>query len=487
VWRRPEFALAVLAFGVSAYFFQAGGWNQNSRFALTRAVVEGRTFVIDDYVFHTGDYSVLRGHIYCDKAPGVSLLAVPVWAAVRPWVDGPRVPGRIVHLGAYLATLLVIGLPSAIGVAMLFRVARSWGAPTSAAAALAAAYAFATQALPFSTLFYSHQLVAALYLIALGLLVEARDRGTASARRLAVVGLLLAVAITSEYPSVLGAAALTVYAATFVRPWRRIFWFAAGAALPLVLLAAYHTVVFGSPVATGYSSTVSPGRSPGLLPGMTLPDPSIVPRILFGEERGLVRHAPWLALALPGLVGLLMSRARRADGLLCLSFVLMYLALNAAQTRTPDDWRGGASIGARYLVPSVPFYALALVGLVVPPLASFRRARPVRWAATAVFAGLVALSAARMVAGTAVHAEPNKKDNPFRDHIFPLWREDKVAVSTVPFHAGNNDPKYAWNLGEKLFGLAGRRSLLPLAVFAAFGAAGLAAAVREEARRERNG
>jgi hypothetical protein len=84
----------------------------------------------------------------------------------------------------------------------------------------------------------------------------------------------------------------------------------------------------------------------------------------------------------------------------------------------------------------------------------------------AVFAVLVAVSGSRMFVGTAVHAEPNKKDDPFGEYLFPLWRQGRVSISTVPFHAGNNDPKHAWNLGEKLFGLEGRASLLPLAVFA---------------------
>src|SRR5262245_25463264 len=58
-------------------------WNQNSRFDLTRALVEQHTVRIDDYVANTGDYATIDGRYYTDKAPGLSLAAVPVYAVTR--------------------------------------------------------------------------------------------------------------------------------------------------------------------------------------------------------------------------------------------------------------------------------------------------------------------------------------------------------------------------------------------------------------------
>jgi hypothetical protein len=45
-----------------------------------------------------------------------------------------------------------------------------------------------------------------------------------------------------------------------------------------------------------------------------------------------------------------------------------------------------------------------------------------------------------MVLATAIRPEVNRVDDPFGDYYLPLWRADKVAVNTVPFHSGNNDP-----------------------------------------------
>ena len=113
--RRPEAALFAMALGAYAYFFQGGGWNQNSRFNLVRSIVEQHTIVVDDYVHNTGDIAMRDGHHYCDKAPGVSILAVPVYAAVHPFAGGQRPRGRLVNAGAYLATVWAVSLPVGAG------------------------------------------------------------------------------------------------------------------------------------------------------------------------------------------------------------------------------------------------------------------------------------------------------------------------------------------------------------------------------------
>src|SRR5262245_9572583 len=97
--RRPEAALFATVFAAYAYFYQAGGWNQNSRFALTRALAEHGTAVVDRYRGASWDLSCMNAdggacvtpskglregeHFYCDKAPGTSVLAVPVVAVAR--------------------------------------------------------------------------------------------------------------------------------------------------------------------------------------------------------------------------------------------------------------------------------------------------------------------------------------------------------------------------------------------------------------------
>ena len=76
--------IAVVAFVSYAYFYEGGGWNQNSRFDLVRAILDEHTLRIDAYHENTGDKALYQGHYYSDKAPGQALLAVPAAAASRP-------------------------------------------------------------------------------------------------------------------------------------------------------------------------------------------------------------------------------------------------------------------------------------------------------------------------------------------------------------------------------------------------------------------
>ena len=76
--------IAAVLFLSYAYFYQGTGWNQDSHFALARALVERHTVSIDHYQNTTGDKAYYEGHYYSDKAPGLSLAALPAVAAGIP-------------------------------------------------------------------------------------------------------------------------------------------------------------------------------------------------------------------------------------------------------------------------------------------------------------------------------------------------------------------------------------------------------------------
>ncbi|HLU67593.1 MAG TPA: hypothetical protein VKZ63_15025, partial [Kofleriaceae bacterium] len=344
---RPEAALFALVLLTYGYFYQAGGWNQNSRFDLTRAVVERGTLRIDAYHRNTGDKARRDGHYYCDKAPGVSLLAVPAYAAARA-LAGPE-PGHAPSPGflaaaAQVSTVWAIGLPSALSVIALCALLCALGVGLRARLAIAAAYGLATLVLPYSTLLYGHQLAGALTLIALALLVRARRGPGARAAgrgRLLAVGALLGASVVVEYPSALAVVAISLYAASFVRPLVRLGWLALGGALLAAALAAYHAAAFGSPLALPYDFSTQPHRSMGFFMGLGVPDPEALAHILVTPYRGLFYSAPWLALALPG-GWLLWRRGARAEAAVCGAIALLFVWLNASLV----DWQGGWAMGA---------------------------------------------------------------------------------------------------------------------------------------------
>src|SRR5262245_55496463 len=63
-------------------------WNVNSRMALVFAGVDRGTFVVGDYLrdaglLPSGDKAEFDGRIYSDKAVGVSLVCLPIYAAMQ--------------------------------------------------------------------------------------------------------------------------------------------------------------------------------------------------------------------------------------------------------------------------------------------------------------------------------------------------------------------------------------------------------------------
>ena len=128
--RRLYWILGLGLFVSYAYFYQAGGWNQNSRFALVRAITERHTLAIDTFHESTGDRAVWRGHYYSDKAPGASLTALISVEAVRV-VNGssgldPNSDAAITRT-SYVATVAVSGIFTVAAALCIFWLSLSWG------------------------------------------------------------------------------------------------------------------------------------------------------------------------------------------------------------------------------------------------------------------------------------------------------------------------------------------------------------------------
>jgi len=475
--RRPEAALFVLALGAYAYFYQAGGWNQNARFDLVRAIVERRTLTIDAYESNTGDKAERNGHLYSDKAPGVSLAALPMYAAVHAAFGETRETDRFQAAASYLCTVWAVALPSALAVAALyvFLVTVPRVRP-AVSAAFTLAYAFGTLAFPYSTLLYGHQPAAALAFLAFTVVAVARHRGAErwGPGRLAAAGAALGGAVVIEYPAALTAAVVAAYALVWVKPRRRLAWMAVGAGAALAVLLGYHALAFAGPFALPYGFSVQQPRHRGLFMGLVAPSLGVLRYLLFDEYRGLFYGSSWLLVAVPGAVLLLRDRRLRAEALVCVAVALLYLGLNACLT----DWHGGWGMGPRHLVATLPFLTVLAAGV------ALGRPRRIVLAAGAA-AALVSIFL--MLAGTAVKPEvPRVEERPFTAFLLPAFSEGRLAVNTqsIDMATGRgHTERRAWNLGE-LLGLEGRTTLVPLGLFALGMLAWLGAALRAVERDE---
>jgi hypothetical protein len=367
-----------------------------------------------------------------------------------------------------------VALPAALAVPVLLWLLAMLGCPRLARHVTAAAYALATLAWPHATLFYGQQPSAALSLTGFALAVAASLGRLAPRPALALAGAALGASVMADYPAVLCALAVAVYAA--VRCRRGVLWLVAGGALPALLLAAYHAAVFGGPLELPYEHSLMPYRHQGFFMGLGVPDLGVLREITVSTFRGLFFSSPWLLLAVPGAWRL--GRAHRAEAIACAAIFLLYLWMNTSLV----DPYGGWAVGPRFLVPALPFLA------VLAGFALVRPARPVLARAVPAIAGLaIAYSAAMMLMATAVKPElPLEVRHPFGDYLAPSFTRGWLATNTQGIDMITlppDGPPRAWNLGQRI-GLGGLASLAPLGAAAVLAALWMARTWRREVSPE---
>ena len=372
------FVIACLAFGL--IFSGVGNGNTVPRIATTLAMVEHGSLYIDEFAPFTDDKGAAHGHYISDKAPGMSLLALPaVGAAVKAlhwlksdvlWIAVDTGSGRSaltadLHWVQWIATLSTSGLLTALAVVVLFRAALLLGVSEKGALFAAMIYGFATPTWGWATTFFSHAACGAFLVFGFWAIVAATTcRSTSdqwtTQRSLwwgVSSGFLLGGAILLELtsaPAVLCIALYGVWRSLRVTPFRTAP-LAAGAVLGGSIAGApfmlHNLVLFGDPFSVGYSHSIAPPGFESV--AFTVPSLTVAVQLLFGGGRGLLWLSPILLL-IP-LSWLAMWRAgARSTVILCVTVFVAFLLINAAYV----NWYAGASTGPRYIVPALPFLAL---------------------------------------------------------------------------------------------------------------------------------
>ncbi len=183
---------------------------------------------------------------------------------------------------------------------------------------------------------------------------------------------------------------------------------------------AYNVAAFADPFTTSYrfqdpQFTASGGA---LLGVFAVPRLDVLLTVLLSPYRGLFFGAPVLLLGVYGLAVWARDPRLRVEAALMTGIVLLFLAFNGSF----HGWHGGWAVGPRYLVPAVPFLAVAAaVGFVrVPRLA----------------AGLAAVSTALALLVTAVDAQAPAGNDPFAMIPgLPAWRHDPITDYEWPLFA----------------------------------------------------
>lgn len=450
-----------------AYFYEGGGWNQNSRFDMVRAILEQKTLSIDAYHENTQDKALSRGHYYSDKAPGLALLALPVAAASRPVLRAvnvdPASPRGLVAI-SYAATVFAVALPTALACACLFLIALELGSNVSGAAFASLGMGLATPIWAYATLFWGHALAGACLIFGFAAAVVLRESrgGTSDLFWGLVVGLSAGWATVSEYPAAPASAILAILALAQVwaggtaRRWRTALGVGAGAIACVLVLMYYQYVAFGSAIHPSYSyyqAGAFPWMQHGYM-GLTYPRIDVMFKLLFGCRRGLFFAAPLLVTAPFGLRILWKNKNNsiRYAGIAAAAIAAYYFLFNASFS----VWAAGWSYGPRYMAAGVP---LLCVGL-APSWTQARSLWKKLLAAMAICGGLFALMAV-----STTPQPPDQFHCPLMQVIIPSFWVGKFALTRGSMLTAAEDIPFgshgAFNLGQ-LAGLHGLASLIPL-------------------------
>ena len=394
---RPGAAAIVclgIAWGVTMHSM---GWAQLAHFTQVRAFADGRA-EIDRYHWETNDKGWVDGHFYSVKSPGVAALSLPAYLALDAaggwsvagevavnarrteyprWAardypplenygydyDRARAVEATVERGAPMIWALALVVAVIPAVALLFAV--RWagerlqpGYGTAAAITLG----LGTIVMTFASQYFSHLIAAALGFAAFCLLFRERE-GLPRRALVAAAGLLAGLAVSFEYQVGLVGVVLFAYAlARSVPRLPRAALYVAGAVAGALPALAFNWWALGSPFEFAYGSAVE-------VQGLTghdrvgLNDDGFfgigAPRLdgaveLLIADRGLLTLTPVLAAAVAGVV--MMRRRHRAEANVIAAIALAYFVYNAGY------WLpfGGGSPGPRFLIPALPFLALAL-------------------------------------------------------------------------------------------------------------------------------
>jgi hypothetical protein len=321
-----------------------------TRLSLSLSLAERGSVNIDPYHRLTTDRAFYNGHWYSDKAPGLSLLAIPTVEALRG-IDavsgsGSRLPiwKRVGHI--WLTRVLTSGIGLLAAAFLLGRAAE--GLRPGYAAPVVITFALGTIAGPLGVTAFEHVVAAALGFASFVI----------AARRASLVplaGVLAGAAVVCEYQTALIGLVVAIYVA-FRYGSRRLLGFCAGGVPAAVGLGVYNWAAFGSPLHLSYKYVANSYTKEQHQGFFGIGTPTLHgARLVFLDGKGLLVVSPVVVAAAAGLV-LLWRRGIRAEAAVCVAVTVLFLFANMAYFEP----YGGDSPGPRFLVPALPFLALGL-------------------------------------------------------------------------------------------------------------------------------
>lgn len=436
--------------------------NEFSRVFGVMSIVENKTFSIDEQVRLWGWTNDLARapskadgamHYFPVKAPALAYYGVPAYFVFSK-VVGPALGHRYptekspeaerlwwLRGSTWALRLWAVQIPCFLFALFLERYLRDFVRDPALRYTSVVAGLLGTNFLAYTNIYASHTPYAIAAFVSFALIErELRlSRGDARRRRPSrafLAGLAAGACVAYEYQSLFVAVVLALFGAlVFWRP-TRLAAFALGGLLNVPGVAWFHWRAFGNPLTPGHklleNQSFAAVHHKGLF-GIVWPTWDHIKPLAVDPGAGFFGLSPFMWLGLVGVPILLLSpfgtpSLRRAVRVATIVWVLacaMLFGVNAGFV----EWRGGWTVGPRYLVPCGPFFAFGSA-LALERLAGHHKKHR---AAVRGLAGGLALASVLSVGtvGLLFDTLPEAMARPFAQFAVPL-----IRTGFVPHHVG---------------------------------------------------
>lgn len=460
---RLFFVLAILPlFAVFPYLRAVNNPNELVRVFTTMALVDDGTLAIDEQIqtygwvndmAHVPWKSDGKLHYVMVKTPLSTYLGVPVYWAYSKVVglfgrhhatvtSSPEVKLDWLRSSTWVCRLFTVQLPCFLFLIFFERYLRAFVPDVVLRLSTVAAAGLGTNYLAYAHIYASHTLYACSAFVAFAITERAMRASPGDARGRKVlhafaVGLLSGACVAFEYHALFVAIILAGFGALVFRRPLQILALGLGGLIDVAVMAHFQWRAYGDPLKPGHqvleTASFAAAHQKGLF-GVQLPQLEPLKSLSMDVGFGFFSMSPfmWAALLAVPLVLLWPGKgaptARRSRRVAALVATLVLVAMFGVASGIVE-WRGGWTVGPRYVAGAPPTAAFASA-LVLERLASRSKTwrAMVRGAAGGLtIAGVLSIGVVGLVYDTLPEALPR----PLAQFALPM-----VYLGFVPHHVG---------------------------------------------------
>jgi len=384
-----EIRLFLTFFFIFSFFVRWTTWNEESRFALLRAIVDEKRFEIDSFANQTGDRSYYNEHYYSDKFPGSSFLAIPtyvLWSIIykplSPFLTSKPIslvyytdskiplaysvnPGFFLNTSMVFVTLFTVSLFSALTVVILYKFSKYFVKKESNRILIVLGFALGGLTLPYALVFLDHALEGFFLFTAFFLLFKMKTEKIFSTKNFFISGLLTGFAFVCRITSILVIPLFLLYVLLIQKKKSHIFILG-------LIIGILPVIIYNSSIVKNSYTFISffqdtaawPGIFINKQPAFILTTPffpvvfwgvqdymNLYLKIFISPERGLFLYYPLSVLSIFGIFYMYKKYKIETSLILILFFILTIIY--------SCSWFG-FSFGPRNLSSLIPFLVIPL-------------------------------------------------------------------------------------------------------------------------------